>query len=250
MKHLRRNNRHIAGIILALVTIGFMLCHPFRDTFAGGLLTALFGSSMIGGIADWFGITALFRKPLGIPFRTELIPRNREKIFDSLVSAVEDELLTKEAIMDKLGKFDVASRLINFLDEQDGKKELSLLAGRLVEDMLEKIDPTQAGAYLGMLLDDNRANIDLSPMFINAADWLSKNIEDERIISCVAEEVKELDTLFPEFGLLIGDIINDIYGRLGSNAEKETAGRGYYLSLPLPLPVFPGFFRQGCPQDY
>ena len=81
-------NSYKATILLVIVAIGFFLTYPFNNTFAGGLLSSVFGAAMIGGLADWFGVSALFRKPLGIPFKTEIIPRNREKIFNALSDMV------------------------------------------------------------------------------------------------------------------------------------------------------------------
>ncbi len=69
-------NKHKATITLGLVALGFVASHPFAHTFAGGLLASGFSAAMVGGLADWFAVSALFRRPLGIPFRTEIIPRN------------------------------------------------------------------------------------------------------------------------------------------------------------------------------
>jgi uncharacterized membrane-anchored protein YjiN (DUF445 family) len=232
-----KNNRHIATVILLLVTAGFLISFPMKHTFVGGLLTALFGASMVGGFADWFGITALFRKPLGIPFHTAIIPRNREKIFDSLVYMVENELLTKEAIAQKLERFNISEKLLSYLDEDGGTAELSLLIRHLAMDMLGRIDPLQAGDYLGRLLEDNSENIKLLPLFSNAVDWLSKNVNDERIISSTIEEIKEF-ILYPKFGLLVRDVVKDLFAELQKNAEKETAGKRLFFKLVLAFASF------------
>ena len=234
---MKRNNRYIASIILLLVTIGFLASCLFNETFAGKLLMALFGASMIGGIADWFGITALFRKPLGIPFRTEIIPRSRKKIFDSLIDMVENELLTKEALKSKLDKFDISKKLIIYLMEQDGKKELSLLACRIVADMLHKIDPDQAGTYLERLINENSENIEVFPLFSNAVEWLSKNGQDERVISRVIDELKDF-ILYPKVALLINTLVGDFFKRIKQNAEKETTGKKLFFKFVLTLADF------------
>ncbi len=231
------NNRHKASIILAAVTAGFLVSYPFSGSFAGRLLTALFGASMIGGLADWFGITALFRKPLGIPFRTEIIPRNRERLSDSLVSMVEDELLTTEAIVAKLEKFNVSGKLLSYLDEDGGKKDLSELAGRIASELLARIDPDQAGGYLEKLLDENAENIKLAPLFSNSVEWLSENITDQRVVAAAVEEIKDF-ILFPRFGLLVNSVIQDIFDGLQRSADKETAGKRLFFRLVLAVADF------------
>ena len=95
-------NKNKATFILGAVSIGFFISYPFKHTLIGGLLAGGFGAAMIGGLADWFAVSALFRRPLGIPFRTAIIPRNREKIFQALVYMVENQILMKENIKSKL----------------------------------------------------------------------------------------------------------------------------------------------------
>lgn len=237
MKYLKGNNRHKASIILASVTIGFLLSYPFSDSFGGRLLTALFGASMIGGLADWFGITALFRKPLGIPFRTEIIPKNREKIFDSLTGMVENELLTRESLISKLEKFNVSEKLLFYLDEDGGKKDLADLAGRIASELLGRIDPVEAGDYLEKLLNDHAGDIKLASLLSNSVEWLSENISDQRVVSLAVEEIKDF-ILFPRFGLFVNSIVRDIFDSLQRSADMETAGKKLFFKFVLAIADF------------
>ena len=234
---MKGNNRHKASIILAAVTAGFLLSYPFSNTFEGRLLTALFGASMIGGLADWFGITAIFRKPLGIPFRTEIIPKNREKIFDSLAGMVENELLTKESLITKLEKFDISGKLLYYLEEDGGKKDLSDLAGRIASELLGRINPDQAGDYLEKLLNENSDNIKLAPLLSNSVEWLSENIADQRVVAAAVEEIKDF-ILFPRFGLLVNSIVQDIFDSIQRSADRETAGKKLFFRFVLAIADF------------
>lgn len=234
---MKRNNRYIASIILLLVTAGFFISYAFNHTFAGRLLTALFGTSMIGGIADWFGITALFRKPFGIPFRTEIIPRNRQKLYDSLVYMVENELLTKEALSNKLDKFNISEKLIHYLEKQGGKHDLALLVNKIVADMLDRVDPNQAGTFLEKLINENSSKLDFFKLFQTAAEWLSRNAVDDKTIPKAVDKIKDF-ILFPGFGTLINEIIQDIFNKIESNAEKETAGKRLFFKFILTLADF------------
>ena len=234
---MKRNNRYIATLILLLVSAGFFTSYAFNYTFVGRLLSALFGASMIGGIADWFGITALFRKPLGIPFRTEIIPRNREKLYDSLVHMVEDELLTKDALKNKLDKFNISEKLIYYLDKQGGKQDLAVLANRILVDLLDRIDPKQAGTYLERLLDENSSSLDFYKLFQTSAEWLSMNAADERVIPKVIDKIKDL-ILSPGFGSLVHKIVQEIFDNIEKNAEKETTGKRLFFKFVLTLADF------------
>lgn len=234
---MKPNYRNMAAIILGIVTIGFLLSLPFSNTFIGGLVTALFSASMIGGFADWFGVMALTRKPLGIPFKTEIVQKNRKKLFDSLVFMVEQELLTKEAILQKFEQFNISRSIINYLDDHGGKEDIARLANIIVSDMLSGINMDETGEYLRKLLKDNTEDVKLSPLVSEAVQWLSANLADERLVDKTAEEIKEF-ILFPPFGKLINHVVEDIYAGIARNAEKETAGKKMFFKFVLAIADF------------
>lgn len=129
-------NRYKATIILIIVTLGYLITYPFCKTFWGGLISSAFCASMIGGFADWYGITALFRKPLGIPFKTEIIPKNREKILDGLVNMVTEELLSKDYLKSFLSEYDTSKLILKFLSEDNGDEDIKKVVGLIIEESL------------------------------------------------------------------------------------------------------------------
>ncbi|MDI6879834.1 MAG: DUF445 family protein [Desulfitobacteriaceae bacterium] len=118
----------LANLTLGLVGVGLIISYPLRTSFGGGLAFSAFSAATIAGLADWFAVTALFRRPLGIRpgriLRTDIIPRNRERIFQSLSEMVEN-LLSKEALRDKLNQYHVAKLLVDYLSEPQALKELN-----------------------------------------------------------------------------------------------------------------------------
>lgn len=106
--------RRIAGISLFIMGAGFIAMLPFQKYAAARLLAGAFEAGLVGGLADWFAVTALFRHPLGIPIpHTALLPRNREKMTQALVTIVQNNLLNKESLVDKLRELEVAERLMS-----------------------------------------------------------------------------------------------------------------------------------------
>ena len=74
-----------------------------------GFLRAFCEAAMIGGLADWFAVTALFRHPMGVPLpHTAIIPNNKERIADALARFVEFNFLSTEVVTEKLSKIDFA----------------------------------------------------------------------------------------------------------------------------------------------
>lgn len=84
-------------------------------------------SALIGGVADWFAVTALFRRPLGIAFHTELIPRNKQKLVDKLVILIEAKLLSREKLEEHVQKISFVEYLNRIVQSENGKALLSQL---------------------------------------------------------------------------------------------------------------------------
>src|SRR4051812_23262707 len=96
---------HVGSISLVIAVGGAVVCHTaLRVGPAAGatwlhVLTAGFEAALVGGLADWFAVTALFRHPLGLPIpHTAIIPARRAKIIESIVAMVEEDWLSPEVI--------------------------------------------------------------------------------------------------------------------------------------------------------
>lgn len=125
--------KRIANIILALVTIVFFVSFPWRENWWIGLLCHMAGAAMVGGLADWYAVTALFRKPLGISFKTALIPRSRERITETARHMVEKELLTVPHMYRVIKNNPPVEQLRQYMESEGGEKRLRLYCGRALE---------------------------------------------------------------------------------------------------------------------
>lgn len=131
----RMNNTQTANLTLGGITLGFLASYPFHGSFIGGLISSGCSAGMIGGLADWFAVTALFRRPLGIRpgkvLRTEIIPQNRDRIFTALADMVQQELLSQEVLRRKLSIWDFSGVLIRIISEADLRETINLLLTNL-----------------------------------------------------------------------------------------------------------------------
>src|SRR5215472_3223109 len=96
------------GVALGLVVIGLTLARTGITPFWGGLVQAFGEAALVGGLADWFAVRALFTHPLGITIfpHTALIPRNRARIVREISNLVQNEWLTKEMMLGRIDAFD------------------------------------------------------------------------------------------------------------------------------------------------
>lgn len=118
----RRANYFFAGsaLIFALIWWGSFWVHAaWYDALYWASQSAL-----IGSVADWFAVSALFRKPLGIPFHTALIPRNRDRLIQGVIGLVETKLLTKDHCHELLGRIHFVPIIESYMESGRGRQVL------------------------------------------------------------------------------------------------------------------------------
>ena len=114
--------------------------------FLSGLLAHGFLAATIGGLADWFAVTAIFRKPLGISYRTEILRRNRPRIMRALAEFAGSDLLSREHVMDSLSKQDFSEMLAQYLMERGGRERIFALADAVFTRGMETLDMRSVAA--------------------------------------------------------------------------------------------------------
>ncbi|MDU4961895.1 MAG: DUF445 domain-containing protein [Sporomusaceae bacterium] len=181
-------NRYLATGTLVVASIFYFVALPYADSFAGGLAVSAFGAAMVGGMADWFAVSALFRKPLGIPWRTAVIPRNRQRLFAMIVDMVQEELLAKEDIKRKIAEYDIVGVLLNYL-EAGGSRTLKRILHKLIADILEKVEPQAVARFLARFIRENTELIQLSPLLRGVDSWLQQSGADRKVSGFIAAEL-------------------------------------------------------------
>lgn len=84
-------------------------------------------SALIGSVADWFAVTALFRKPLGFPYHTALIPRNKERLINGVIQLVKTKMLTKDRCLVLVGNIQFVPLFEQFLLSPEGQRAARLV---------------------------------------------------------------------------------------------------------------------------
>ncbi|MBW7457227.1 DUF445 family protein, partial [Paenibacillus sepulcri] len=141
------NSKYLAGLSLAIMAAGFLVTLFLPENTFVFLLKGGFEAGLVGGIADWFAVTALFRHPFSIPIpHTALLLKNKSRIIQSLISAMENELLNKESIENKLSKLHVlrmaSTQLTKLMSRKKARIQiLDFLVQLIVRLPLEKAVP-------------------------------------------------------------------------------------------------------------
>ena len=129
-----RTTKAVATGALILCVAVFLTARSFSGTYPYLSYVAAFAeAAAIGGLADWYAVVALFRRPLGLPIpHTAIIPANKDRIADNLGRFIETNFLAPEPVRKKLEEVDFAKMVANWLADRKRSAELARFVGRLV----------------------------------------------------------------------------------------------------------------------
>src|SRR4029453_13089100 len=147
----RRQPRRLAlGVLLAAAALTVAMI-PFRDTWWGGWILAIAEAGVVGGLADWFAVTAIFRRPLGLPIpHTALIPRNWEQMAARVGSMVGDRVLTREYVGQEIARVDIADAVARAAGRLS-RADLEAVTRAVARWGAEEITPAAAAEIVGRL---------------------------------------------------------------------------------------------------
>jgi len=155
------------GLLLAMAT-AFVFLRQFAGPHpAWGYAIAFTEAAMVGGLADWFAVTALFRRPLGLPIpHTAIIPENRDRIARTMAVFLRDNFLTPAVVARRMKTMDMATAVARFLTDPDLGRQSRLRAGAasLFGDVLQSLDPDQFGRLIRSGVRGQIEKIELAPL--------------------------------------------------------------------------------------
>lgn len=167
--------RRFATFMLVAMAALFLFVRTQTSGLGGwGYVQAFAEAAMVGGLADWFAVTALFRHPLGLPIpHTAIIPRNKDRIGDTLAVFLRSNFLIPRVVARRMHHVDVAGALGRWLSEPGGAASAGRLrygASRLAADMLESLDQERLGGMARGALSNQLRRLDVAPLLGQALE--------------------------------------------------------------------------------
>lgn len=162
--------RLIATALLLLMAALFLAARQLEASHPGwGFLRAFAEAAMVGGLADWFAVTALFRRPLGLPIpHTAIIPENKDRIADSMAAFLRANFLTPPVVARRLRSLNAANAAGQYLaNPRPGESRLGEGAASLIADVLESLDKEKLGGMAKAALRSRIERLALAPLLGN-----------------------------------------------------------------------------------
>jgi len=148
-------------------------------------------AALVGGLADWFAVTALFRHPLGIPIpHTAIIPRNKDRIGEALASFLKENFLIASVVARRMRNIDLAGAAGRFLRAPEGEgTRIRHGASRLIADIFEGLDDERLGGIVKGAISSRIKSMEVSPL-LGAA--LASAINEDRHVPMLEAAIRWL----------------------------------------------------------
>jgi uncharacterized membrane-anchored protein YjiN (DUF445 family) len=170
-----RRNRLIATALLGAMAVLFIATTlPSQPGFWILLVRATAEAALVGGLADWFAVTALFRKPLGLPIpHTAILPKNKDRIGEGLAIFIERNFLTPEIVKAKLRTIDPTRLVADWLSAPANADAVARRLVRLLPHLISAVDDRNFREFVGEWLGRHLAEIELAPLLGRAVALLT-----------------------------------------------------------------------------
>ncbi|WP_235907684.1 DUF445 domain-containing protein [Siccirubricoccus phaeus] len=146
-------HRAIASSLLALMAALLLAGYALPPGYATELLQAAAKAGLVGGLADWFAVTALFRRPLGLPIpHTAIIPRQKERLGQGLGRFVANHVFTEAEVARVIGRLDLAGILRSFMADPAAARPAAEAMAATLPRLLASLEDGRARRLLGRLL--------------------------------------------------------------------------------------------------
>ena len=183
-----RRMKQVATSMLVVAAAIFVIAKIAEDDGGTwvGYVRAVAEAAMVGALADWFAVTALFRHPLRLPIpHTAIIPKRKDQIGRSLGDFVESNFLTTEVIDERLRGANIGRRAGEWLADPDNARKAGDAAADVLRGALEVLDDAEIQQGLEHLVETRVRSTPVTPLLGKAIDLTVEGGHHQRLLDAV-----------------------------------------------------------------
>ena len=195
------------GLLVVMAAI-FLAARALEPAYPWlGWVKAFAEAGMVGGLADWFAVTALFRHPLGLPIpHTAIIPRNKDRIGEALATFLKENFLIAPVVARRMRNIDVAGAVGRFLQTPEGQEtRIRQGASRLLADLFESLDDERLGGLVKSAIATRIRKMEVAPLLGHA---LASAINEERHVPMLEAAIRWMARALDANEGLIRDMVH------------------------------------------
>jgi uncharacterized membrane-anchored protein YjiN (DUF445 family) len=180
----------VATGLLVVMALLFVAARAVEHAYpAASWVKAFAEAGMVGGMADWFAVTALFRHPLGLPIpHTAIIPRNKDRIGEALANFLKENFLIAPVVARRMRNIDLAGAAGRFLQAPQGQEtRIRRGASRLIGDLAESLDDERLGGLVKGAISARLKKMEVAPLLGHA---LASAINEDRHVPLLEAAIR------------------------------------------------------------
>lgn len=179
-----RRVKHAATLLLVATATLFVVARNFEPMhWAWGYVAAFAAAATVGGLADWYAVVALFRRPLGLPIpHTAIVPRNHHRIAENLGEFIETNFLAPEPVEARLREVDFAALVAEWLGDRARSAALAGFMVRLVPQALAAVEQSGLKGFLGKRALAELERVELAPLAAGLLSAVTEKGRHQRVL--------------------------------------------------------------------
>ena len=234
-KQLRKYKAFATGLFV-LMTVIFIITTILQKNDNShwiGYIRAFSEAAMVGALADWFAVTALFNYPLGLKIpHTNLIENSKERIGDNLGNFVVSNFLSPQNIRPYIQKLKVSHFVGDWLSKERNQDKLVNEVSNIVLDILNKLDDSAVVNFIGKKAKEMSDDLKINQIVGNGIEYVLNKNDHQRLITNLSKQIKDYvvnnqemvkERVKKESYFLVPKFVDDAI------AEKITSGLSKYF---------------------
>ncbi len=178
-------------VLMAIIFIVTTIIQKNNDSHWIGYVRAFAEAAMVGALADWFAVTALFHYPMGIKIpHTNLIQNKKEQIGDNLGSFVVQNFLSPQNIRPYMAKLTVSHHVGNWLAKENNQNLLIKESANIFSDIIQKLDDETVVKFISAKSEEMTKDLKINKIIGNGLDYLLEKNDHQRIITSISQQLK------------------------------------------------------------
>lgn len=178
-------------LLMAVVFIITTILQKRMDSHWIGYVRAFSEAAMVGALADWFAVTALFRHPLGLPIpHTNLIENSKQQLGDNLGGFVVENFLSPQNIRPYIQKLKISTFAGEWLGKEKNQEILIRNISDIVLDILNKLDDAEVSQFISRKVSEMAGDVKLNKIVGNGIAYIMEKNDHQRMVTSLSSQIK------------------------------------------------------------
>lgn len=193
-KQLRKYKVFATGlfVFMAIVFVITTILQKTNHSHWIGYVRAFSEAAMVGALADWFAVTALFSRPLGLPIpHTNLIENSKQRLGDNLGNFVVSNFLSPQNIRPYIQKIKISGFVGEWLGKEKNQEVLIKNLSDIILDILNKLNDCEVSEFISKKVSEMTDNIKLNAVLGNGINYLLDKNDHQKIITNLSKQIKD-----------------------------------------------------------